>query len=231
MFTGPQDGRLGPRAHSPRTSPLRLREMGPPRPPARRPGAVTFQRLTQASQGGEQGGGAGARLSPGGGTRKLPPRPEPPCNRRRPELSLAGPSDPPAMGDEDEDEGCAVELQITEGGAAVARGAGRAMAAQAGWEGSCTGWVHLPPVPAANLTGHEEKVGVENFQLLKVLGTGGEEPYPPAGVPGMVPRASRLHTHLGWARLLAVPPQPLPALPALPCPAMVCTPTPRAAPR
>ncbi|KAF4009856.1 hypothetical protein G4228_001277 [Cervus hanglu yarkandensis] len=42
------------------------------------------------------------------------------------------------MGDEDEDEGCAVELQITE----------------------------------ANLTGHEEKVGVENFQLLKVLGTG-----------------------------------------------------------
>uniref|UniRef100_A0A8C2PL26 Uncharacterized protein n=1 Tax=Capra hircus TaxID=9925 RepID=A0A8C2PL26_CAPHI len=38
------------------------------------------------------------------------------------------------MGDEDEDEGCAVELQITE----------------------------------ANLTGHEEKVGVENFQLLKV---------------------------------------------------------------
>ncbi|XP_010836398.1 PREDICTED: ribosomal protein S6 kinase alpha-4, partial [Bison bison bison] len=39
-------------------------------------------------------------------------------------------------------------------------------------EGSCTGWVHLPPVPTANLTGHEEKVGVENFQLLKVLGTG-----------------------------------------------------------
>ncbi|XP_021082041.1 ribosomal protein S6 kinase alpha-4 isoform X3 [Mesocricetus auratus] len=42
------------------------------------------------------------------------------------------------MGDEDEDEGCAVELQITE----------------------------------ANLTGHEEKVSVENFALLKVLGTG-----------------------------------------------------------
>ncbi|XP_029422197.1 ribosomal protein S6 kinase alpha-4 isoform X2 [Nannospalax galili] len=42
------------------------------------------------------------------------------------------------MGDEDEDEGCSVELQITE----------------------------------ANLTGHEEKVSVENFELLKVLGTG-----------------------------------------------------------
>ncbi|XP_015424465.1 PREDICTED: ribosomal protein S6 kinase alpha-4 [Myotis davidii] len=42
------------------------------------------------------------------------------------------------MGDEDEDEGCAVELRITE----------------------------------ANLTGHEEKVSVENFELLKVLGTG-----------------------------------------------------------
>ncbi|XP_011848882.1 PREDICTED: ribosomal protein S6 kinase alpha-4 isoform X1 [Mandrillus leucophaeus] len=42
------------------------------------------------------------------------------------------------MGDEDEDESCAVELRITE----------------------------------ANLTGHEEKVSVENFELLKVLGTG-----------------------------------------------------------
>ena len=28
--------------------------------------------------------------------------------------------------------------------------------------------------PAANLTGHTEKVGMENFELLKVLGTGGE---------------------------------------------------------
>ena len=26
----------------------------------------------------------------------------------------------------------------------------------------------------ANLTGHTEKVGMENFELLKVLGTGGE---------------------------------------------------------
>ncbi|XP_058161218.1 ribosomal protein S6 kinase alpha-4 isoform X2 [Dasypus novemcinctus] len=42
------------------------------------------------------------------------------------------------MGDEDDDESCAVELRITE----------------------------------ANLTGHEEKVSVENFELLKVLGTG-----------------------------------------------------------
>ncbi|XP_012876360.1 PREDICTED: ribosomal protein S6 kinase alpha-4 [Dipodomys ordii] len=42
------------------------------------------------------------------------------------------------MGDEDEDEGRAVELRITD----------------------------------ANLTGHEEKVSVENFELLKVLGTG-----------------------------------------------------------
>lgn len=26
----------------------------------------------------------------------------------------------------------------------------------------------------ANLTGHAEKVGIENFELLKVLGTGGK---------------------------------------------------------
>ena len=26
----------------------------------------------------------------------------------------------------------------------------------------------------ANLTGHQEKVGLESFELLKVLGTGGE---------------------------------------------------------
>lgn len=29
---------------------------------------------------------------------------------------------------------------------------------------------------AANLTGHVERVGIENFELLKVLGTGGESP-------------------------------------------------------
>jgi len=28
--------------------------------------------------------------------------------------------------------------------------------------------------PSANLTGHAEKVGIENFELLKVLGTGGK---------------------------------------------------------
>lgn len=27
---------------------------------------------------------------------------------------------------------------------------------------------------SANLTGHAEKVGIENFELLKVLGTGGK---------------------------------------------------------
>lgn len=29
----------------------------------------------------------------------------------------------------------------------------------------------------ANLTGHAEKVGIENFELLKVLGTGGKMHY------------------------------------------------------
>lgn len=29
-------------------------------------------------------------------------------------------------------------------------------------------------LPLANLTGHTERVGMENFELLKVLGTGGE---------------------------------------------------------
>lgn len=55
----------------------------------------------------------------------------------------------------------------------------------AGSRGVCPGRVarvsdplgsFAPPVPAANLTGHEEKVSVENFALLKVLGTGGEKP-------------------------------------------------------
>lgn len=31
--------------------------------------------------------------------------------------------------------------------------------------------------PSANLTGHAEKVGIENFELLKVLGTGGKMHY------------------------------------------------------
>uniref|UniRef100_A0A8C4MLY8 non-specific serine/threonine protein kinase n=1 Tax=Equus asinus asinus TaxID=83772 RepID=A0A8C4MLY8_EQUAS len=77
------------------------------------------------------------------------------------------------MGDEDEDEGCAVELRITEGGAGAAGGAGRrdGYPGQAR-RGPCTGWAHSPPVLTANLTGHEEKVSVDNFELLKVLGTG-----------------------------------------------------------
>lgn len=33
----------------------------------------------------------------------------------------------------------------------------------------------LSTLSLANLTGHVERVGIENFELLKVLGTGGEE--------------------------------------------------------
>lgn len=94
--------------------------------PARPPAAQSCH--VPAPDSGRLGRGDGRRCRrptrPGGGTRKRPPRPEPPCNRRRPEPSCAGPSDPPAMGDEDEDEGCAVELRITEGGAGAARGCG-----------------------------------------------------------------------------------------------------------
>lgn len=85
------------------------------------PCAVTFQ----PPDSGRAGRGAGRRrrrpVGPGGGTRKHPPRLEPPCNRRRPEPSCAGPRHPPAMGDEDDDEGCAVELRITEGGCGIWR--------------------------------------------------------------------------------------------------------------
>lgn len=35
----------------------------------------------------------------------------------------------------------------------------------------------------ANLTGHIERVGIENFELLKVLGTGGKENISPVWVP------------------------------------------------
>ena len=79
------------------------------------------------------------------------------------------------MGDEDEDEGCAVELQITE----------------------------------ANLTGHEEKVSVENFALLKVLGTGGEKPLSLAWCFG--PSARPLAWTWAWAWLLGRSPHPFPA--------------------
>lgn len=32
----------------------------------------------------------------------------------------------------------------------------------------------ISSLTSANLTGHVERVGIENFELLKVLGTGGE---------------------------------------------------------
>lgn len=106
------------------------------------------------------------------------------------------------------------------------------MAAGAG-EGSCAGGAHSPPVPTANLTGHEEKVSVENFELLKVLGTGGEDPRP----PGRCPRAGALglppgRTRLGLGQATGYAPHPFlaqpPARPALPCPGL--HPTLRASP-
>lgn len=85
------------RAHSPDAHPVRQQKRGRPCRLARpQPSAVTFQRLTQAA-------GRGARRRrwrpsrPGGGTRKLPPRLEPPCNRRRPEPSR-GPQQPTRHG-------------------------------------------------------------------------------------------------------------------------------------
>lgn len=38
-------------------------------------------------------------------------------------------------------------------------------------------WCDFFFFPSANLTGHAEKVGIENFELLKVLGTGGKMHY------------------------------------------------------
>lgn len=84
-------------------------------------------------------------------------------------------------------------------------------------------WAHSPPVPTANLTGHEEKVSVENFELLKVLGTGGEDP-PPAGQMSQAwcPGPPAGTPAWAWARPLAMPPtlsrHSLPCLlrPALP---------------
>lgn len=47
--------------------------------------------------------------------------------------------------------------------------------------GACCGCVlnmtvliFISSLPLANLTGHTERVGIENFELLKVLGTGGK---------------------------------------------------------
>lgn len=62
------------------------------------PRSVTFQ----PPDSGRTGRGAGRRcwrpLGPGGGTRKHPPRPEPPCNRRRPEPQPRGPQRPARHG-------------------------------------------------------------------------------------------------------------------------------------
>lgn len=125
----------GPRVHTPGGSPLRPRETRPPpRAPTRSPGAVTFQRLTQAARGGEPGGGAGARLGPGGGTRKLPPRPEPPCNRRRPPRSRAAraPATRRPWGTRTRTRAVPWSCRSPKVGQGVARGAGRVMAGPAG---------------------------------------------------------------------------------------------------
>lgn len=135
------------------------------------PRSVTFQ----PPDSGRTGRGAGRRCRRRSALEAAPGSTRPGRSRhvtgaaRSP--SRACPRDPPAMGDEDEDEGCAVELQITEGGCRIPRrppGTGGKSQRPAG--------LIRPPVPAANLTGHEEKVSVENFALLKVLGTGGEKP-------------------------------------------------------
>lgn len=89
--------------------------------PTRSPTPSRSSLLTQAARGGEPGGGAGARSAleaAPGSTR--PGRSRHVTGAAR-SPSRAGPSDPPAMGDEDEDEGCAVELQITEGGCEIPR--------------------------------------------------------------------------------------------------------------
>lgn len=93
-------------------------------------------------------------------------------------------------------------------------------------EGSCTGWAHSSPVPTANLTGHEEKVSVENFELLKVLGTGGEDPHPPGRCPREGARGLPTGTPAwAWARQPAMPPTLSWLRPAAPpCRARVCIP-------
>lgn len=72
---------------------------------------------------GELGGGAGARLdleAAPGSARPGRSRHVTGAARSR-SRAARGPSHRPAMGDEEEDEGCAVELQITEGGPGAAR--------------------------------------------------------------------------------------------------------------
>lgn len=86
--------------HSPAVRPARRgsRPRPRPRPPTRSPALSRSSRLTQAARGGEQEAAPAPASAPGGGTRKRPPRPEPPCNRRRPEQSRAGPPRPARHG-------------------------------------------------------------------------------------------------------------------------------------
>lgn len=96
-----------------------------PLPPSeashRSPAPSRSSRLTQAARGGEPGGGAGARSAPEAAPGSTRPGRSRHVTGAARSPSRAGPSDPPAMGDEDEDEGCAVELQITEGGCRIPR--------------------------------------------------------------------------------------------------------------
>lgn len=191
-----------PERHTPGGSTLRPRRCGPPSP-TRSPGAVTFQRLTQAARAGAEAGRRRRhRLGPGGGAGSSA-RPEPPCNRRRPPGRAArAPGDPRRpRGAEDEDEGCAVELQITEGGAEVARcwlgdgcpgGRGRFMH----WLGS---FALLPP---ANLTDTKKVRREEDFSCS---GAGhGRWTYPPASPPRRVLWACRAGT--AWVVALDITP-------------------------
>lgn len=90
------------------------------------------------------------------------------------------------------------------------------MAAQAAGRSQGLAGLIPHPVCAANLTGHEEKVSVENFELLKVLGTGGEDPVCWEGVPGVEHWASYPHVCWGLGQATGEAPHPFPARPALP---------------
>lgn len=202
----PRTALTGPGAGRP-CRPLRL--------PTRSPVLSRSSRLTQAARGGEPGGGAGARSAPEAAPGSTRPGRSRHVTGAARSPSRAGPSDRPAMGDEDEDEGCAVELQITEGGCRIPRrlpGTGGKSQRPAG--------LIRPPVPAANLTGHEEKVSVENFALLKVLGTGGENCVHWASALAWYfgPSARPLAWTWAWAWLLGRSPHPFPAEHPLPAP-------------
>lgn len=77
-------------------------------------------------------------------------------------------------------------------------------------------------MPAANLTGHEEKVSVENFALLKVLGTGGEKPRSLGLCPGLVLWAFCPPTRLdlGLGLVAGEVPPPFPGIAPLARPAL-----------